>query len=55
MILSRSSGRDWEKRVDFSYTTKYLGKIPGKVLDKDKYLLKMLLASRRKAITHKWL
>lgn len=41
--------------VDFSFTTIYLGKIPGNIVDKDKYLLKILLASGRKAITHKWL
>jgi len=29
--------------MDFSFTTAYLGKIPGNVLDKDKYLLKILL------------
>jgi len=41
--------------MDFSFTTIYLGKISGNVLDKDKYLLKILLASCRKAITRKWL
>lgn len=41
--------------VDFSFTTIYLGKIPGNIVDKDKSLLKILLASGRKAITHKWL
>jgi len=41
--------------MDFSFTTIYLGKIQGNVLDKDKYLLKILLTSCRKAIICKWL
>jgi len=44
IVLARSSGGD----------TIYLGKIQGNVLDKDKYLLK-ILTSCRKAIIRKWL
>ena len=41
--------------LDFSFVTLYLGKVPETVLQKDKYLLKILLASSRKVITRKWL
>lgn len=41
--------------LGFSFVTLYLGKIPETVLHKDKYLLKILLASSRKSITRKWL
>ena len=41
--------------LDFSFVTLYLGIIPETVLQKDKYLLKILLACNRKAITRKWL
>lgn len=41
--------------LDYSFITLYLGKIPETVLHRDKYLLKILLASSRKAITRRWL
>lgn len=41
--------------LDYSFVTLYLGKISETLLHKDKYLLKILLASSRKAITRKWL
>lgn len=39
--------------LDFTFDTLYLGKIPETDLKKDKYLLKILLASSTKAITLK--
>lgn len=41
--------------LEFSFVVLYLGKIPKTVLHKDRYLLKILLASSRKAITRRWM
>ncbi len=41
--------------LGFSFINLYLGKTPETVQHKNKYLLKILLASSRKAITRKWL
>ncbi len=50
-------GKILGEEFDFSFIMLYLVKIPKTVLNSDKYLLKILLTSSRKAITckHKWL
>ena len=42
-------------KLKYSFITLYLGKMPEIVFHKDKYLIKILLASSKKAITRKWL
>lgn len=53
--VSTEIGKIMGVEFEHSFITLYLGKIPDTVLDEDKYLLKILLASSKKAITRKWL
>lgn len=41
--------------IDCSFSTIYLCNISAHLSKKDKYLLKILLAARKKAVTRKWL
>lgn len=41
--------------IDCSFSTIYLGNLAAHLMVKDKYLLKILLATSKKAVTRKWL
>ncbi len=45
----------FDDAIDYSFSTMYLGNLPAHLTLRDKYLLKILLATSKKALTRKWL
>ncbi len=45
----------FDDAIDYSFSTIYLGNLPAHLKVRDKYLLKILLATSKKAVTRKWL